>query len=336
MALVQLADVIESKVWQDLEAQDSPEKSLLVTSGIVTTSPLFNDYANSAGSTAELPFWNDLDANIETNYSDDSETDATPQKVEQGTQIARKAFLNQGWKAADLVKELSMGDEAITHIKKRVDTYFTRQFQRRIFASCNGVLADNVANNLGDMRIDVAVESTASQTAATRFSRTVFTSAIYTLGDMASQITAIGVHSAIMKQMVDADDIDFIPDAEGRLTIPTYMGIRVIVDDTCPTVAGSTSGVKYTSILFGGGVFSYGQGSPKVPVEVERAASQGLGGGAETLWVRKTWVLHPLGMSHGAVAPSGRSFTQAELGNAATWDRVYDRKNIPLAFLITN
>lgn len=335
MALTQLADIYDAIVYRDIPAVNSPEKTAFFESGIVTRTPLLDSLASGEGKIAELPFWNDIDPTSEVNYSDDTENSATPVKIVQGEQIARKAFVNKGFKEADLAAELSVGGDALTHVRNRVDMYFMRQWQRRLIASTNGILADNVANDSGDMVIDVASESIAGQSASTRFSRSNFTSAVYTLGDMASLITAIGVHSAIMKQMVDADDIDFIPDSEGKLTIPTYLGVRVIVDDSLTVTAGSTDGFKYTSVLFGAGAFGYGEGTPAVPTELERSESQGNGGGASTLWVRNTWLLHPAGFKV-STAPSGVSYTLAELATATSWDRVIERKNIPLGFLITN
>jgi len=113
------------------------------------------------------------------------------------------------------------------------------------------------------------------------------------------------------------------------------MGLRVIVDDSMTVTAGSTSGFKYTSVLFGEGAFAYGDGAPLVPVEVERQEAQGNGAGVETLWTRKTWILHPSGYQNTGT-PASFSFTPAELAADAAWSRVVERKNVPLAFLVTN
>lgn len=335
MGLTQLTDIIDVTVFQDLPAVNSPEKTAFFQSGVVVRSPLLDALASAEGKVAELPFWKDIDATVETNYSDDSENSATPQKVIQGEQISRKAFVNNGWKEADLAAELSMGGDALTQVRNRVDTYFMRQWQRRVIAMSNGILADNVANDAGDMVSDIAAESIAAQTASTKWSRSAFTTAVFTLGDAFGEISAVAVHSAVYKQMVDADDIDFIPDSNGSLIIPTFMGKTVIVDDGMTVTAGTTDGFKYTTVLFGAGAFGYGEGSAKVPVEVQRLAAQGNGGGTEELWVRKTWLLHPFGYQCTGT-PVGNSLTLAELATATTWDRVIDRKSTPLAFLITN
>lgn len=336
MATVQLADIIDVKVFQDLPSVNNPEQTAFFESGIITRNSLFDSLASGPGKIAEMPFWNDIDPTSAPNLStDDPAVLAAAQKVNQGEQITRKAFLNKGLSATDLASELAMGPRAMEHIRSRLDTYWTRQWQRRLIASCNGVLADNVASNSSDMVVNVAVEVVGSQTAATKFNRDTFTDAVYTMGDAASALRAIAVHSAVMKQMVKNDDIVYIPDSMGKLTIPTYMGLRVIVDDGLPVVAGTTSGFKYTSVIYGESAFGYGDGEPINPVEIDREAAQGNGGGVETLWTRKSWILHPFGFQNTGT-PASVSFSNAELALATTWSRVVDRKNVPMAFLITN
>ena len=336
MATTNLADIIDVTIFQDLPAVDSPELSAFYDSGVVVSSPLLDTLANGPGKKAELPFWNDIDAAIEANLSsDDPAVIGSVQAIDQGEQESRKAFLNKGLSTSDLASELAQGPKAMEHIRARVDTYWTRQFQRRLIASCDGVLADNVANDAGDMVHDVASESIAGQTAATRWSRSNFTSAAFTLGDAFNNTGAIAVHSLVYKQMVDADDIDFIPDSEGSLVIPTFLSKRVIVDDGMTVTAGSTDGFKYTTVLFGAGSFGLGNGNPDYPVELQRAEGGGNGGGIGTLWTRKTYLLHPLGFKNTGT-PSAVSYSIAELKLAATWDRVVTRKLVPLAFLVSN
>ena len=337
MATTRLSDVISDiVVFQDLPQVDGPEKTAFFDGGIATRNALLDQLARAAGKTAELPFWNDLDGSIEVNYSSDNPaSNATPQNLTQGEQIARKAFVNQGWQAANLVSEIAMGAGAMEAIRAKVDRYFARQWQRRLIAAVNGVLADNVANDSGDMVHDVAAESVAAQDATTRFSQDAFIEAAYTMGDMVDGVTAIAVHSAVAKQITKLNGAEDVRDSEGNLLYRAYMGRRIIVDDTLPVVAGATDGFKYTSVLFGPGAFGYGVGAPEVPVEVEREAAQADGGGIETLWERNTWLLHPFGFQQTGT-PTGNSFTQAELAAATSWDRILDRKLVPLAYLITN
>src|SRR5690606_12957762 len=123
-----------------------------------------------------------------------------------------------------LVSELS-GSNPMQRIRNRFGTYWQRQFQKRVIASAVGILAANAADDDGDMVHDGA---------AGLWSRQAFTSAVFTMGDAFSNLSAIAVHSLVYKQMVDAEDIDFVPDSQGNLTIPTFMGMRIIVDDGMP------------------------------------------------------------------------------------------------------
>jgi hypothetical protein len=341
MALVQITDIFDAQVFQDLPAVNSPERTAFFESGVVVRSGLLDSLASGPGKTAELPFWKDLTLTDDPNISTDNPaSSATPKNVAQAEQKSRKAMLNQGWSTADLASELATTDP-MTHIRSRVDNYWTYQFQRRLIASCRGVLADNVANDSGDMRYNASGATNGDITANTEFTRANFTAAAFTMGDRVDGLSAIAVHSMVYKRMVDNDDIDFIPDSQGRMTIPTFLGKRVIVDDGLPVVAAGGAGAGdtapfYTSVLFGPGAFGWGDGVPMNPVEIERDAAQGDGGGVETLWTRKSWLLHPFGFAV-KNAPAGNSYTLAELALATSWDRVVaDRKSAPLAFLVTN
>lgn len=336
MATVQLADIIDVTVFQDLPAVNGPEKTDFFQSGIAVRNQLFDTLANAAGKMAELPFWKDLDSNDEPNYSSDNPaSDGIPAKVSQGEQISRKAFLNQGYSATDLATELAMGADALQHVRNRFDRYWQRQWQRRLIAAVQGVHADNAANDSGDMTHDIAAESIAAQSETTRWSLQAFIDAAYTMGDMVDGVTAIAVHSMIAKQITEQNGAEDVRDSEGNLLYRSFLGRRLIVDDGLPAVAGTTDGVKYLSVLFGPGAIGWGEGSPNVPVEIDRDASNADGGGVEEIWNRKTWLLHPLGFQHTGT-PAGNSFTLAELKAAAQWDRVVERKNVPISFLWSN
>jgi hypothetical protein len=337
-----LNEVINTVVYNDLPSQDSPEKTAFYESGIVVQNSLLDAVASQPGFTCDLPYWRDLNEATAPNLSNATiAAVAVPDLLDQGHQIGRKAFLNQGWSVMDLASEIAMGAEkAMERIKARTDRYWTRQWQRRLIATANGLLVDNVAANNSDMVINVAAALNGNVNAGTVFSRSNFTSAAFTLGDAVDGIGLIAVHSVVYKRMIDNGDIIMIRPQDGTMDVPTYLGKRVIVDDSMPVVPAAGPGAgdaapQYTSILFGTGAFGYGDGLPEVPVEVERSARTGNGAGQETLWVRKTWILHPFGYQAVGV-PAAVSYSIAELQLAATWTRVVPRKHVPIAFLVTN
>lgn len=338
MATVRLTDAIIPEVYTSYTAVDTPELTAFYSSGVIVRNELLDEKANSGGLTVHIPFWNDIDPNDEPSYStDDPAVSTTPDKIGSGQMIARTAQMNKSFQAADLVSELA-GSNPMQRIRNRFGTYWVRQWQRRLIAVTVGVAAANVANDSSDMVVNIAIEDGNAATSANVFSRAAFVNAAFTLGDHVDSIRAIAVHSMVYKRMTDNDDIEFIPDSSGQLTIPTYMGRPVIVDDGMSVVAGTTSGFKYTSVLFGAAAVGYGVGSPMVPMETDRDILAGNGGGIETIIERKTWLIHPAGhrWNEPVSLTGGQSPNLADLKVAARWTRVVPRKNLSLAFLITN
>ena len=335
-----LADIFIPAVYGAIQPKNRTDLTAFVESGVAVTNPLLTSAANSGTKTVEIPLWGDIDPTVEPNLSDATDTEATPGKVSAESYKARNAYLNKGMGAADLAVEMSGATPGqgspMTRIKERFGVYWMRQFQARILAACKGIMAKNIATNSGDMVYSIAAEATGSVTDATRFSADALVEACFTMGDQFNGLLAIALHSAIYKKMVKQQLIEQQKDADGKLLYETYLGRRVIVDDGMPVRAGTTSGLVYTSILFGAGAIGYGEGSPLVPAEVDRIPAGGNGAGLENIWERKTWMIHPNGWNWTDSSVAAQSATPAELATAANWTRVLYRKQCQMAFLLTN
>lgn len=341
MAVVRLSDAFVSDVYGSYSSVNSPENSKFVTSGVVRQTEQFNAMARDGGKQVTVPFWLDIDAAIEPNYSNDDPADlAVPNKIGSADMTARKAWLNQAFSDMDLVQELA-GSSPMQHIRDRFGVYWTRQLERRVIAQAVGVLADNVANDGGDMQNDIS----AGVGDAAKFGSEAFIDAAYSAGDQADQFRVIAVHSSIEARMVKNDEIVFVADSKGGLTIPTYKGRVVVSTDNMPFTGVGADRI-YTSILMGAGAigfggvegsaFGMGQGIPRVPYELDRTPAAGNGGGQETIWERRTWLLHPFGFEWvEASTPAMVEFspTLADLRLAVHWNRVVSRKQVPLAFI---
>ena len=346
MATTQLSDIIDIITFRDLAADNLPELTRFAGSGVVATGEFFDAHARASGETAELNFWRDLDPSQEENYSSDDTTRATPEKVYQDKLLTRKFRVNHGWSAMDVTRELQTNTDAMRHIRNRLDTWWARRLQRKLVAMAVGIFNSNVANNIApqttgvanDMIVNRAIEDGANATAANMFNREAFTAAIYSMGDHADELSAMVVHSIIEKRIADQDDIVYIRDSDGQLLYREYMGIRLVIDDGVPVVAGATSGFKYITMIFGSSFFGFGRGNPQVPSEIWRDPTVGDGGGEEQLWDRHTWLLHPIGYSNTGATRSEKNNQQnnADMQNGANWRRMVARKSIPVSFLMTN
>lgn len=316
----QLTDIFVGDYYQTLDPVNSPEKTAVYQSGIVVKNEALDAIANNGQGSSTIAYWQDLDADEAPNLSNDDPDDlGEVGKAAQGSMQARTLYLNKGYGVADLTAELA-NSEPMQHIRNRFGKYWERQWQRYLLGSARGVIASNIANDGGDMVIDAGATISAG----------AFQDAAFTAGDTADQFSAMGVHSVVMNQMVKQDLIEYLRDSEGRIILATYLGKPIFMDD------GLTYGNgQYLSLIFGAGAFGYGEGTPKVPVELERKPSGGNGGGAEILWERKTYLLQPAGFSWKGNTSPNASPTIAQYANAANWERVFDRKQVPFAAVIS-
>ena len=340
MALTQITDVIVPEIFTDYVQLLSVERSAFIQSGVVETSPFFDSLLAGGGTTFNIPHFKDLD-NTESNVSNDDEgdfgapgNDMVPIKTTTGKEIAIRLSRNQGWSSADLSGDLA-GADPMESIASRVANYWVRQTQLILIASIQGVIADNVANDSGDMLEDIT-NGSGTVTAEHLFSAEAFLDAVQTMGDVGEELVAIAVHSVVYRRMQKNNLIDFIPDSNGVVNIPVFLGRRVIIDDGLPKIANGPN-FEFSSYLFGSGSVVLGVGSARVPTEVERNARAGAGGGVETLHSRMEWLYHPRGFQFIESGIALNSPTNTELKAAAQWDRSDpERKLVRIAELRTN
>jgi len=336
MANVTLSDVIIPEMFLAYGTVDSPERISYLQSGVVRSDEELNAIANRGGQITTMPFWNDLDSTIEPNVSTDSAADvATSQIVSAGDMTVRICDYNQQWSAADLAGMLA-GSNPMERIRARTDMYWAHQWQHKLVAVSLGVAAANKLNNASDMIYDVSTTVAGAPGAGNIFSRTAFTEAAFTSGDRFDDYVAIAMHSKVFQTLSSQELINFIQPSDVPLAVPYYDNKRVIVDDGMPMLADGFGNFKYTTVLFGQGAFAFGEGQPLVPVEVFRWPSQGNGGGVEELHLRKRWIIQPNGHSFTSTTLASLSPVNAELALPANWIRKVPRKNVPMAFLVSN
>ncbi len=328
MAKTAISDIIVPDVFIPYVIEKTSALSALVQSGIVVPDSALDALAQTGGKVLDMPFFTDLDGADEI-LSDSGSL--TVGKIGTAQDKARLHMRGRAWAVNDLAKSLS-GADPMGAIAQLVAEYWNRMEQATLIASLTGVFADNIANDSSDLVSDVALEEGTAATSANLMGSDVFIDATAKLGDAASKLTATIMHSVPFARLQKLDLIETERDSEQGIEFSTYLGKRVIVDDTCPTSPGSTDGTKYTSYLFGQGAIGRGEGSPDVPVETDRDSLAS----DDILIHRRHFILHPRGIAFTDSSIAGASPTNAELAEGAQWNRVYEKKNIRIVKLVTN
>jgi len=338
MAITTIGDIVTGNeaVIASYQTQEPVEKTAFFESGVLTSTPQMAEIANGPSNIGNVPFWKPIDASIEPNYSNDVYEDiAVPRSISTGEMQARVAYLNEGFGQADLTVELTTKNP-LESIAGRLDNFWQRQAQRRLIATAVGIYNDNVgATDAYHTQNDMVV------TAAGGWDVGAYIDTTATMGDALNGLGTVAMHTFVYNQLRKQNLIDFVPDSEQKTQIPFYQGSRVVFEDGMP-VFGAGNARQFLTIVFGAGAIGYGAGSPKTPLEYERVAARANGGGVETLWSRKTWLLHPFGYSFTSNTITGngtettaRSASWSDLALATNWNRIMDRKQVPLAFLVT-
>lgn len=341
-----LSDVIVPEIFTPYSQVLTEQKSRIVQSGLVTRSEVLDNLLSGGGITFNVPSWKDLDNDEERISTDTSvpfeDPDATlppgvarppnPRKIETIQEIAVRLNRNNSWSSTDLSAILA-GSDPMEAIATRVAAYWTRRLQAAFIATWKGVIADNVANDAGDYQHDIS--GATYNPGVTDFSAEAFLDAVLTMGDSQEDLAAVVVHSVVYNRMQKNNLIDFIPDSEGKVMIPKFLGREVIVDDSMPR-----NGNVYDTWIFGRGATQFGVGTPPQATETDRKPGGGNGGGQDVLYSRVMWCIHPTGHAFvGAASGGGPANTGTagdDLDEATSWDRRYpERKQIKFARLVT-
>jgi hypothetical protein len=325
MAETKISDVIVPEIFTRYVIERTAEKSELWQSGIVQRDAQFDALANDGGKTITMPFWQDLAGDDEV--LDDS-TPLTPGKIQASADAAAHHNRGKAWSTNDLAGVLA-GSDPMNAIVNLVADYWVRRMQVFLLATLRGIFTSTAlaASNSLDIHATVG-----SATSANFLTGTSFIDACQKLGDAKSKLVAVAMHSAVEASLLKLDLIDFLPDSTGKLTLKSFMGLRVIVDDGM-TVETVNALPVYSTYLFGQGAIAHGESNKPRPIdggfgdwytEMGRAILAG----TNYLVNRRRFILHPRGVKWTDTNVVGVSPTNLELQDGDNWQRVYEAKNV--------
>jgi hypothetical protein len=335
MAFTTVANAIVPEVYSSYFALRATHTNRFIQSGIVVNDPAMQAFVLGGGNDFNLPFWNSVaEDTTESNVSDDTTNTSTPKAVTAGRDIGQRNLRNQSWSAANVVTNLAGSDPLGAALDQTVP-YWVTQDNLAIIQMIQGIFAQNLANESGDMIHDI-YSDIASPLAANIISADAVIQTRLTSGDVGFQsYTNIAMHSITYGILNSQNLIQFIPNARAEVGFGSYQGLGCVVDDAMPVTAGTNS-PAYLTALFGGGAFRWGEGVHRNPFEVDSSPDAGNGGGLDTIYSRRNYTLHPSGYAFTGSGWSVGGPSWAQMAAAASWTRAVPRKLVRMAFLRHN
>lgn len=345
MAITKVADVIQPELFAKYVIDRTTELSKIMYAGVIKNNPRLNELITGGGTILHMPSWNDLTGESEVlSESHDISVNKITAKAELATLLIRAG----AWGAHELAGALA-GDDPMKAIGELVANWWVRDEKKNILSILKGIfnitgdsshvaLDDHVLDLVGD------VSASTSLTSAMKISGDAVLDAKQLMGDASGLLSMLYMHSATFTALQKQNMIQFIPTSESHITIPTYLGYRVVYDDSCPveTVGSSTTAFKkYTTYLLSEGCIERGVGKPVSLTEVE--TDRDSLGSTDYLINRQAKVLHPRGISWvGAGEIDDVTPSNAELANASAtvgasnnnWSVVADPKKIGIVKLV--
>lgn len=300
-----IGNLILPSNFTDYLAVQSTEITPLWTSGVVATNPAIA--ITDGGRSINVPFFNDLTGDAEVLSGTQSLTVAN---VGATLQIGVVNARGRAFGVNDLAAGFS-GEDVVGYIGGRLASWWNRVFQRQLLAQLRGVFGVSaLSENVYDLT--TSFTNPASQVLST----TAFIDAEYLLGDARSAVTAIVCNSATKAALEKLDQGTNFRASE-TMVGNTYRGKQVIEIDSLAPVSG-----VHTLYMMAPAAFGFGEGMPLNQVETDR----NILAGDTLITTRRSYVLHPMGLSYtGALGTDGTP-TDANFQTANNWTLVVDRK----------
>ncbi len=308
-AWTRLSDAIIPSVYARYSFEAHVQSLEIFQAGVLYSDPEVTSKLSLGGRSVDMPGWKDLGSDPSEPVNDDPSDSIELKKIGSRREVAARNIRAQAWGIPDLTAILA-GDDPLKTIVERQTDYWQRANKKTIIATMNGVLADNIANDSGDMVVDTNASITDEDVI----------DAAYLQGDKAGDFKVWWMHSKQMKVLKKADLIDYLPASEqGGVMLPYYMGFRCIADDDLPVATN-----EYTSFLMKLKAVQWNElpvNTEGGPLERDRKPRQGHGGGVTELVSRRHFVPHVPGTRFLDASTAGEFASDAELALAANWDR---------------
>ena len=324
------SDVIIPEIFTPYVVEQTTLRDAFLASGVVQ--PMAELNATEGGDYVNIPFWK---ANLTGDFEVLSDsTSLTPGKITADKQVGVILHRGRAFESRDLAA-LAAGADPMAAIGAKVADYVANQRQKDLIKCLEGVFG-GLTSNTGAAFIDVSFDKSGMTALGPR----QVAKARALLGDQGDKLVAVAFHSAVYYDLVERKAIDYVTNVEARgggtvattgiapvfagsiagayggdNSVPTYMGLRVIVsDDLAPT------STNYPVYFFTQGAIASGE-QMGMQTEVDRDILAK----SDAMSIDLHYCFHPVGAKWtvGTTNP-----TQAQLATIGNWTKVYELKNL--------
>ena len=322
------SDLIIPELFTPYVIEQTTQRDAFLASGVVQ--PMAELNATEGGDYINVPFFK---ANLTGDFEVLTDSSSlTPGKITADKQVGVVLHRGRAFESRDLAA-LAAGADPMAAIGAKVAEYIANQRQKDLIKCLEGVFG-GLTSNTGAAFIDLSFDKSGMTALGPR----QCAKARALLGDQGDKLTAVAMHSAIYYDLVERKAIDYVTNAEARgggtvtatpdpvfagsiggayenPTVPTYMGLRVIVsDDLAPT------STNYPVYFFTAGAIGSGE-----QMGLNTETDRDILAKSDAMSIDLHYCYHPIGAKYttGTVNP-----TQAQLATITNWSKVYELKNI--------
>ena len=323
------SDIIVPEVFTPYVIEESTKRDAFLASGVVQ--PLAELNATEGGDFVNVPHWK---ANLSGDFEVLSDsTSLTPGKITADRQTAVILHRGRAFEARDLAA-LAAGSDPMAAIGQKVANYVANQRQKDLLSCLAGVFGSVNSTSSSAAFFDLTIDGGSSDTPTVLSPRHV-AQARNKLGDQGDKLSAMCVHSSVYYDLIERRAIDFIYDntgaadgdatqgstanAFGSPSVPTFMGLRVIVSDDVQT-AGSGSSTEYATYFFTQGAVASGE-----QLAMQTETDRDILAKSDAMSIDLHYVYHPVGSRYTSSTVNPNRSTLETVGN---WSKVYETKNL--------
>lgn len=256
------------------------------------------------------------------NYDGKTNIEATSTKTfEQGVVVIGRA---KAWVEKDFAYDITGGVDFMDNVAQQVADYWQDIDQDTLLSILKGIFSMDKPNcgkqskefvDKHTFTVDGPMEATTLNTATAQ-----------ACGDRKKKFAMVFMHSVVATNLENLNLLTALKytDKDGvtrDLTLYSWNGKLVVVDDGMPVDDTDLANPVYTSYVLGEGAISFEDIGAKVPYEMSRDPKTN--GGQDTLYTRQRKVFAPFGISYEKKSQASLSPTNEELENGKNWALVH-------------